>query len=45
MHDFKKDVKDAGEKLLNKINKCSWENNNLLAWLRLYDKQLNSYQQ
>ena len=37
MHNFKKVVKDAGEKLLDKINKCSRENNNLLG--KLYDEQ------
>ena len=45
MHDFKKDVNDAGEKLIYEINKCSWENNNLVKWLKLYDEQLKNYQQ
>ena len=45
MHDFKKDVNDAGEKLIYEINKCSRENNNLVKWLKLYDEQLKNYQQ
>ena len=45
MYDFKKDVNDAGEKLIYEINKCSRENNNLVKWLKLYDEQLKNYQQ
>ena len=45
MHDFKKGVEDVGEKVIDKINKCSQENNNLVKWLKLYDEQLNNYQQ
>jgi hypothetical protein len=30
MHDFKKGVEDVGEKVIDKINKCSRENNNLV---------------
>ena len=45
MHDFKKDVNDAGKKLIYEINKCSQENNNLVKWLKLYDEQLKNYQQ
>ena len=44
MHDFKKGVEDVGEKLIDEINKCSRENNNLVKWLKLYDEQLNNYQ-
>lgn len=45
MHDFKKDTYNAGEKLIDELNKCSRENNNLVKWLKLYDEQLNNYQQ
>ena len=45
MNDFKKDVKDAGEKLLDEINKCSRENNNAVEWLKIYDKQINNYEE
>lgn len=45
MHDFKKDTYDAGKKLIDEINKCSRENDNLVKWLKLYDEQLNNYQQ
>ncbi len=45
MNDFKKDVKDAGEKLLDEINKCSRENNNVVEWLKLYDKQIDNYEE
>ena len=45
LQDFKKNIEVAGGSLVNEINKCSRENNNLIKWLKLYDKQLNSYQQ
>jgi peptidoglycan hydrolase CwlO-like protein len=45
LQDFKKNIEVAGGSLVNEINKCSRENNNLVKWLKLYDEQLNSYQQ
>jgi len=45
MNDFKKDVEDAGEKLLDEINKCSRENNNVVEWLKIYDKQIDNYEE
>ena len=45
MTDFKKPVNDVEEKLIDEINKGSQENNNLVKWLKLYDEQLNNYQQ
>lgn len=44
MYDFRKGVEGVGEKLIDEINKCSRENNNLVKWLKLYDEQLNNYQ-
>lgn len=45
MHDFKKDTYDAEKKLIDEINKCSREKDNLVKWPKLYDEQLNNYQQ
>src|SRR5947209_7648577 len=45
LQDFKKNIEVAGGSLVNEINKCSRKNNNLVKWLKLYNKQLNSYQQ
>ena len=45
MNDFKKDVEDAGEKLLDEINKCLRENNNVVEWLKIYDKQIDNYEE
>ena len=45
MNNFKKDVEDAGEKLLDEINKCSRENNNVVEWLKIYDKQIDNYEE
>jgi hypothetical protein len=44
MGDFKKQVQNTGEKVINEINRCSRENYNLVEWLKLYDEQLNNYQ-
>lgn len=44
MQDFKKNVEGAGEILFKEVNKCSHENDNVVKWLKLYDKQLNDYQ-
>jgi hypothetical protein len=43
MQDFKKSVFDSGEILLNKFEKCSRENNNLVEWLKIYDNQIKEY--
>ena len=45
MHDFRKNTYNAEEKLIDELNKCSRENNNLVKWLKLYDEQLNNHQQ
>ena len=44
MQDFKKTVFDTGENILNKVKKYSRENNNLVEWLKLYDKQMKDYE-
>lgn len=44
MQDYKKLVIDSGESVLNKIEKCSRENDNLVKWLKLYDKQIKGYE-
>ncbi|PKY62706.1 hypothetical protein RhiirA4_489681 [Rhizophagus irregularis] len=44
LQDFKKVVYDSGEKLLNKLEKSSRENNNLVEWLKLYDKKIKDYE-
>lgn len=44
MQDFKKTVIDTGENILNKVEKYSRENNNLVEWLKLYDKQMKDYE-
>src|SRR5215211_3075212 len=45
MQDFKKNIEDGEKFLVNEINKCSYENDNLVKWLKLYDEQLNNSQQ
>lgn len=40
MHDFKKLMYESGENILDKLKKCSRENDNLVEWLKLYDKQI-----
>ncbi|PKC50814.1 hypothetical protein RhiirA1_485280 [Rhizophagus irregularis] len=42
--DFKKVVYDSGEKLLNKLEKSSRENNNLVEWLKIYDEKIKDYE-
>ncbi|CAB4435289.1 unnamed protein product [Rhizophagus irregularis] len=42
--DFKKVVYDSGEKLLNKLEKNSRENNNLVEWLKIYDEKIKDYE-
>src|SRR5581483_10729125 len=44
MQDFKKTVFDTGENILNNVEQCSHENNNLVEWLKLYDKQMKDYE-
>src|SRR6266542_1137266 len=44
MQDFKKSVFDSGKSLLNNLEQCSRENNNLVEWLKLYDKQMKDYE-
>lgn len=44
MQDFKKIVFDSGKSLLNNIERCSRENNNLVEWLKLYDIQIKDYE-
>jgi len=44
MQNFKKTVFDTGENILNKVEKYSRENNNLVEWLKLYDKQMKDYE-
>jgi hypothetical protein len=44
MQDFKKTVFDTGENFLNKFEQQSRENNNLVEWLKLYDKQIKDYE-
>lgn len=44
MQDFKKSLFDSGEILLNKFEKCSHENNNLVEWLKIYDNQIKEYE-
>lgn len=44
MQDFKKTVFDTGENILNNVEQCSRENNNLVEWLKLYDKQMKDYE-
>ena len=44
MQDFKKTVFDTGENILNNVEQCSRKNNNLVEWLKLYDKQMKDYE-
>lgn len=43
IQDFKKTVFEAGGNFLNKFEQCSRENNNLVEWLKVYDKQMEDY--
>jgi len=45
MQDFKKDVEDTGKILFKELNKRSRENDNLVKWLKTYEKQINDYQE
>ena len=38
MIDFEKLVTVSGERVVDEIKKCSWENNNLIEWLKIYDE-------
>lgn len=42
--DYKKLTIAAGERVHNEIEKCSRENDNLVKWLNLYDKQIKHYE-
>ena len=44
MHDIRKFVEGASESVTYELNKCSRENNNLVNWLKLYDKQIKDYE-
>ena len=44
MYDFKKNLEEAGGSVINEINKCSRENENLAKWLNIYDEQINNYE-
>src|SRR5271168_2159133 len=44
MYDFKKNLEEAGRSVINEINKCSRENENLAKWLNIYDEQINNYE-
>ena len=45
MQDFKKTVEDVRKNLFKELNKCSCKNDNLAKWLKIYDKQINEYQE
>ena len=45
MQEFKKNIEAAGKSLFNEVNRCSRENDNIVKWLKIYDEQLNNYQQ
>ena len=36
-------IENKGEKMIQEIKKCSYENNNLVDWLKLYNNQIKSY--
>jgi tRNA C32,U32 (ribose-2'-O)-methylase TrmJ len=40
MQEFKKSVFDTGKNILDEVKKTSRENNNLVEWLKKYDKQI-----
>jgi hypothetical protein len=40
MQEFKKTVFDSGMNILNEVEKTSQENNNLVEWLKIYDRQI-----
>jgi hypothetical protein len=40
MQEFKKAVIDSGTNILNEVEKTSRENNNLVEWLKIYDRQI-----
>lgn len=44
LQDFKKVVYDSEKKLLNKLEKSSCENNNLVEWLKIYDEKIKDYE-
>lgn len=40
MQEFKRSVFDSGKVIFNKVEKTSRENNNLVEWLKIYDRQI-----
>src|SRR5579862_3845096 len=42
--DYKKLVIASGERICSEIEKCSRENDNLVKWLKIYDKQIKDYE-
>ena len=40
MQEFKKSVFNSGKNILNIVDKTSRENNNLIEWIKIYDKQI-----
>lgn len=40
MQEFKRSVFDSGKVIFNKVEKASRENNNLVEWLKIYDRQI-----
>lgn len=43
--EFKKNVEDVGEIVFKELNKRSRENDNLVKWLKIFDKQINDYRE
>ena len=41
IQEFKKSVFDSGKNILKEVKKASRENNNLVEWLKIYDRQIN----
>ena len=42
--DLERLVQYEGQKVLDEINKCSRENENLVKWLNVYDKQIKDHE-
>src|SRR5579859_382872 len=40
MQEFKRSVFDSGKVIFNKVEKALRENNNLVEWLKIYDRQI-----
>ena len=42
MQEIQKFINDNGKQVIDGLNKCSQENDNLVKWLKIYDEQIKN---